>query len=121
LAFNGAMFGCTVHGKLHAAYRIGGNEGRERAIAQLAILEPQEPIGGVGYAVVVRDYHHRLASAAGDLLQDANHLVTGSGVQVCGGLVGKQQRRIVDERSGDGSALLLTAGELLGQSMERVT
>ena len=43
-----------------------------------------------------------------------HHLLAGRGVQVAGGLVGKEQARPVDEGAGDRDSLLLAAGELAG-------
>ena len=42
------------------------------------------------------------------------------GVQVAGGLVGQDDFRIVDQRAGNGHALLLAAGELRGQVMRAI-
>jgi hypothetical protein len=36
-----------------------------------------------------------------------------AGVEVAGGFVGEQHGRVIDDRPGDGHALLLTAGELV--------
>ena len=41
-------------------------------------------------------------------------LQAGLGVQVAGGLVGQNDRRAVDQRPGNGHALALAAGELIG-------
>ena len=49
-----------------------------------------------------------------ELLEDAHHLHAVSRVEVAGGLVGEQERGPVDQRAGDGHALLLAAGELRG-------
>ena len=40
------------------------------------------------------------------------------GVEVAGRLVGQQQRRVVDERARDRDALLLAAGELVGEVVQ---
>ena len=40
--------------------------------------------------------------------------IAGLGVEVAGGLVGEDDGRAVDERAGDGDALALAAGELVG-------
>src|SRR4051794_9854594 len=42
----------------------------------------------------------------------------GLGVEVAGGLVAEQERRVVDERAGDRYALLLTARELVGVAVQ---
>jgi hypothetical protein len=40
--------------------------------------------------------------------------VRGSRIEIAGRLVGEKQARPVDQRSGDGDALLLAAGKLAG-------
>ena len=42
--------------------------------------------------------------------EDAQHGLFVFGVEVAGGLVGKEDFRFVDERAGDADALLLAAG-----------
>ena len=46
--------------------------------------------------------------------------IGGVGVEVPGRLVRQQQRRMVDEGAGDGEALLLAAGELVGEVLDLV-
>src|SRR6266508_57627 len=48
------------------------------------------------------------------------HLVAGARVQVAGGLVGEQHRRLGDQRAGDRHPLLLAAGELRGPVLQAV-
>ena len=48
------------------------------------------------------------------------HLAAGVGVQSAGGLVGQDDRRVAHQSPGDGHALLLAAGELVGQVLELV-
>ena len=55
------------------------------------------------------DRHALLAIERDERLHD---LVRGSRIEIAGRLVGKKQARRVDERAGDGDALLLAAGEL---------
>jgi hypothetical protein len=42
----------------------------------------------------------------------------GAGVEIAGGFVGVDDAGVVDERAGDGHALLLAAGKFGGQVME---
>src|SRR5262245_15920705 len=44
----------------------------------------------------------------------------GVGIEVSGRLVGQQQRRVVDERTGDGETLLLAARKLVGEALDLV-
>ena len=50
-----------------------------------------------------------------ELAEELHDLVAGLRVEVAGGLVGQDQLRVVDQRAGDGHALLLAAGQLVGQ------
>src|SRR3990167_1551178 len=47
-----------------------------------------------------------------ELFEQPDHLGTGMAVEVAGGLVGEQQRRLHDHGTGDGDALTLAAGQL---------
>ena len=53
-----------------------------------------------------------LPSSCDQLLQQRQHLLAGGAVEVAGGLVGDDQRRVGDQRARDGHALLLAAREL---------
>ena len=71
-------------------------------------------IGGGGNRLAVgdeKDGGFLFASEASDELDDG---VTGGGVEIAGGFVGEKNRRLVDEGAGDGGALKLSAGELVG-------
>jgi hypothetical protein len=62
----------------------------------------------------VRDHHDGLAQLAVQLVQQVQHLFAGGAVEVAGGLVGDDQRRVGHQGAGDGHALLLAAGQLVG-------
>ena len=49
-----------------------------------------------------------------EFLEHAHDFDARLAVEVAGRLVGQQQRRLVDQRAGDGDALLLAAGKLVG-------
>jgi len=53
-------------------------------------------------------------AAAGQGLQQRQHLEAGAGVEVAGGFVAEQELGPADQGAGDGDALLLAAGELVG-------
>ena len=55
-----------------------------------------------------------------EALEQAEDRLGGLGVEVAGGLVGGEDRRVVGERAGDGDALLLAAGERRGQLVRLV-
>ena len=66
----------------------------------------------VGDLLRVRDEHDR-CSLRVQLAEDLHDLTAGSGVQRAGRLVGEQDARLYDHRTGDRHALALTAGELV--------
>ena len=79
-----------------------------------AIDELDLAIGGGGNRLAVgdeKDGGFLFASEAGDEFDDG---VTGGGVEIAGGFVGEKNRGLVDEGAGDGGALKLSAGELVG-------
>ena len=53
--------------------------------------------------------------AAGvEIVEEGHDLVAGFGIEISGGLVGEDDGGLVDEGAGDGDALTLTTGELVG-------
>ena len=71
-------------------------------------------IGGGGNRLTMgdkKDGGFFFASEASDEFDDG---VTGGGVEIASGFVGEKNRRLVDEGTGDGGALKLSAGELVG-------
>jgi hypothetical protein len=83
--------GPVVLGDGHAADRVGGHGGQ---LAEGAILQPQHPVG--------------------DLLQAAGDLAADGGVEVGGGLLGRNDHGIVGQHAGDRHLLVLPTRELLG-------
>ena len=62
--------------------------------------------------VIVRSHDHGGVVAVREPRQQIDHVGTGGGVEVAGGLVGEDHPWPDDERSGDRDALLLPAGEV---------
>ena len=62
---------------------------------------------------IVRDQHDCLAALLHGLERVEYHL-TGCGIQVAGWLVGKNDRRVVYQRTSNSYALHLTTGKLIG-------
>ena len=60
------------------------------------------------------DHHRGLAQLVGLVRKQTGHVLSSSGVQGGGGLIGQDDVRIVVERHRDGSALTLASGELGG-------
>ena len=75
------------------------------------------PAHAVDHGRVVRgDDHGRPREV--DAVQQLHDPDRGLGIEVAGRLVGQQQRRVVDERARDRHALLLAAGELVGEVVQ---
>ncbi len=56
----------------------------------------------------------------GGTAQEIEYEVAGGGVEIAGGFVGEKEARVVDEGTGDGDALLLTAGELVRKTVGEI-
>ena len=46
--------------------------------------------------------------------QQVQNIFTGLAVQITGGFIGQQERRVIDQGAGDGDTLLLPAREFIG-------
>ena len=79
----------------------------------LTVFEGDDARAIFGDLRFVRDQDDGDAAILLQPLEDVHHLDTGPAVQVPGRLVGEQNRRIVQERTGDCDALLLAAGQLI--------
>jgi acyl-CoA thioesterase-1 len=67
-----------------------------------------------GQVKVVRHQYGGEAMACVQALDQVEDTTGGGLVQIAGGFVGQEQPRVVDQRTGQGDALLLAAGELAG-------
>ena len=56
-----------------------------------------------------------------ELLKDGHHFEGGAAIEITGRFIGQQQGRPVDQRAGNGHALLLAAGKLGGIVVEAVS
>src|SRR5919109_4509802 len=81
-------------------------------VHDLAVVEHHDPVGHRGGVRVVGDHHHGLAELVHGLAEQPQHLVGRVRVEVAGRLVGEHHRGAVDQRTGDGDALLLAARKL---------
>ena len=75
------------------------------------------PAHAVDHGRVVRGDDHGRPRAV-DAVQQLHDPDRGLGIEVAGRLVGQQQRRVVDERARHRDALLLAAGELVGEVVQ---
>ena len=85
-----------------------------------SVLEPQHAIDELADPIVVAHDQHALAALLGDLAQPAHHLAADARVEVRRGLVGEHEIGVVRERTRDRDALVLAAGQLLGEEVEPV-
>src|SRR5437899_789375 len=69
---------------------------------------------GVASNVELVSYHHDGNSLFVEFLKYAHNLDTGLTVEIAGGFVGQQKRRLVNQRSSNGDPLLLASGKLIG-------
>src|ERR1035437_3760897 len=84
---------------------------------QLAIVELDNALAQLIYDPVVVSGHHDRGSGAVDPVQQAHDLQARGRVEVARGLVGQQNRRLVDEGPRDRHPLLLASGELVRQPL----
>src|SRR3954454_9270563 len=83
---------------------------------QAAVVHLDDPLAHlVDDLVVVRGHDDRRPGAV-DPVEQAHDADARGGVEVAGRLVGQQDRGPVDERPGDGDALLLAAGQLVREA-----
>src|SRR5438874_2340588 len=91
-------------------------EERPRAVAapsfEASLVQSDDTIHLPGDALVVRSHERRAAFAAHQIEELGEDNIRGVLVEVAGGLVGEDQRRLVGERAGHGDALLFAAGKL---------
>ena len=69
-----------------------------------------DAVAEVVNAAIVRDHDHRAVCLNGHLANQIHHGATARGIERRRRFVAHEQARLVDERAGDGHALLLPAG-----------
>ena len=80
-----------------------------------AVLHVDDTVGVDEVLGVVRHQDDGLLVDLVQFLQDLEHVLGALGIEVADRLVRENDVGIVDERTGDGDALLLSAGELVGE------
>jgi hypothetical protein len=106
----GFLEGLGSHG--HAA----GPVSRQRALReQLALLEMPYGFSELRSVWVVSYHDDGFVEFAIQARQHREHILGRGGIQVSGRLIGQDQVGVGDYGAGDGYALFLTAGQLLGQ------
>jgi hypothetical protein len=79
-----------------------------------AVLQTDQPPGTGCNIVLVSDKDNGNALLAIELLKNRHDFTAGLSIEIASGLVGKYKLWIVDQRTADGNALLLPAGQLIG-------
>src|SRR6266542_2225937 len=77
-----------------------------------AVVEEEDAVGDRRGTWVVSDHHGGLAVRVDRVAHELEDLPAGLGVEVAGGLIGEDDRRLAHESTSDRNALLLTAREL---------
>lgn len=90
---------------------------RRRWIAALdhAVFDIQNPVEDIKGAMIVGDDDDARAALVGDAGKQLHHLPAAPAVERGGRLIGQDQAGLVGQRAGDGDALLLAAGERVGE------
>jgi len=88
----------------------------DRAIAQeFAVAHDGEARGEFfGEGTLVRDHDDGHAEAGANFEKEVHDAFAGGGIEIAGGLVGEKNFWAIDERTGDGGALLFAAGKFGG-------
>lgn len=86
---------------------------------EMAVGEFDAAVGLAGDVGVVRDHEDGVAGIVEFAEKLEDDFLVGF-VEVTGGLVGEDDSRLIDEGTGDGYALLLTAGKICGEMREAI-
>ena len=86
-------------------------------IDDTAIFQPDDALRLHGDGVVMGDEDDGVALFV-QVLEHPQNFAAGVAVQSAGGFVGEDDRRVPGQRTGDGHALLLTTGKLIGLILE---
>ena len=87
-------------------------------VGDFAVAHVEDAVGDLGGLGVVGDHQDGLVELAAGGAEHFEDGVGVFGVEVAGGLVGEDDGGAGDEGAGDGDALLLAAGELVGAVIE---
>ena len=87
-------------------------------VRDLSVAHVQDAVGNRGRFRVVRNHQHGLLQLAAGSSQHSEHGVGVLGIEIAGGLIGKNDGWPCDQGSGNGDALLLAARELVWPMIE---
>src|SRR6516225_5383291 len=94
------------------------SKGRGADSVNTAVLHRSDAVGETVDPGIMRHDDDCPVGSARRILEDLEHGLTGIGIQRSSGLVAHDEPGSVDQRAGDGDALLLTTGELVRQFAE---
>ena len=94
---------------------VAGGVQREMAVGEL-----DAAAGVAGDVHVVRDHEDGVAGFV-ELAKNVNDDFFVGFVEISGGLVGEDEFWLIDERAGDGDALLFAAGKICGEMLEAIS
>ena len=94
---------------------IQGREGLGQVFLDDFAVGEDHGAGGPASQIAVVGHHQDGLALRHQRLEQAEDRFGGFGVEVAGRLIGREDRRIVGQRAGDGDALLLSARERRGQ------
>src|ERR1700738_5062846 len=78
------------------------------------------PVDRIGKTRAVR-HHQKAASGSSDeIARKSENVIRGRFIEIAGGFVGQQKKRLDRQRAADGHSLLLTARQLLRISPQQV-
>src|SRR5882672_3526017 len=92
----------------------GGRLVRHSAGTDQAVVNADSSLGVLSDAGIVSNENDRDPLVLVELLKHGQHFLAGARIQIARRLIGKEQRRMIDQCPGDGDALLLAAGKLRG-------
>ena len=93
--------------------QVVGDGGEQVGSLGRTLVENDQPSAELeGLGDVVGDHEHRHAGVAPERRGELLHIAADAGVEGAEGLVEEQHLRLLEERLGDGEALLHAAGEL---------
>ena len=100
--------------------RLGGDAKITCIDDHFAINQHERAPGPLGDFHVVRHQDHRQMRFAVELAEQLHDLATRARVQIPGRLIAEENRRPIDQGAGDGHALLLPTGKLIGFVIQAV-
>ena len=84
------------------------------SLTNLAVAQRQDSIAESRGKVIVRDQQNRVVVFAVKIVEQAKNFLSGGRIEIAGGFIAQQNGRTKDQGAGDGHALALASGKLVG-------